>query len=135
MQQGFQNALAQVMPAAVRTGLFRSLATVYKPVRTQGPTGNFIGTTAAVSGLSNIACMDAPNGFSADETKTEPNILAGSYRHVLLAGWYPLVSNIAAGAGWQVNVDGTLYDLLGAESDSQQTQTRLKLQRVTVGTP
>lgn len=138
MQQGFGYALSSVMPLAVQTGLFISLATFYSPVQTQGPTGNYLGTYTAVSGMTNIPCMDAPESMmrpTATEAKTEPNVLAESFRHVLLNGWYPLASNASAGLGWQVDVDGTRYDLLGAESDSQHTQTRLKLQRVTVTTP
>jgi len=135
MQQGFSYALSAIMPLAVQTGLFISLATFYAPVQTQGVTGNFIGTFAAVSGMVNIPCMDAPDGFSATERKSVPDVLAERFRHVLLTGWYPLASNAAAGLGWQVDVDGTRYDLLGAESDSQHTMTRLKLQRVTVATP
>jgi hypothetical protein len=138
MQQGFQYALPDLMPLAVATGLFRSLATFYVPVQTQGPTGNWIGTTTALYGMTNIPCMDSPvssGRLMATEDRTSPVILAESYRHVLLDGWYPLASNAAAGSGWQVDIDGTLYDLLGAESDSQQTQTRLHLQRVTVATP
>ncbi len=51
----------------------------------------------------------------------------------------PGIAASVAGAGLaetsdvlSVNVDGTIYDLLGAEPDSQGTQTRLMLQLVTI---
>ncbi len=135
MQQGLSLDLAHVMAEAVATGLFRSLATFYKPVKTQGPTGNYIGTTVTVSGMVNIPCMDAPFSIGqpkATEDKQPNQTLAESFRHVLLDGWYPLVSGAAPGWGWQVNIDGTLMDLIGAESDSQNTQTRISVQRVTL---
>ena len=138
MTQGFAVALNQVMPLARRTGLFSSLATFYQPVKTQGPTGNYIGTYTAVSGMTNIPCMNAPEStgrLMADERKSEPNVLAESFRHVLLDAYYPFASNASTALGWQVDVDGTRYDLLGAESDSQQTQTRCRLQKVVVSRP
>ena len=138
MQQGFQNALAQVMPAARLTGLFSSLATFYQPVKTQGPTGNYIGTYTAVSSMANIPCMDAPESIgrpTANERKSEPNVLSESFRHVLLDSYYSFAGNAATPFGWQVDVDGTRYDLVGAEADSQRTQTRLRLQKVVVTTP
>ncbi len=135
MQQGLSLDLAHVMAEAVATGLFRSLATFYKPVKTQGPTGNYVGTTTAVAGMTNIPCMDAPFSIGqpkATEDKMPNQTLAESFRHVLLDAWYPLASGAAPNWGWQVDIDGTLFDLLGAESDSQSTQTRLRLQRVTL---
>lgn len=138
MTQGFQNALAQVMPRAVLTGLFSSLATFYQPVKTQGPTGNYIGTYTRVSGMTNIPCMDAPESVgrpTAMERKSEPDVLSEWFRHVLLDGYYSFASNASTPLGWQVDIDGTRYDLLGAESDSQNTQTRLRLQKVVVSQP
>lgn len=138
MQQGFGYAISSVMPLAAATGLFVSLATFYMPVQTQGPTGNFIGTYSAVNGMTNIPCMNAPESIgrpTATERKSEPDVLAESFRHVLLDGYYPFAGNAATGLGWRVNVDGIMYDLIGAESDSQMTQTRLRLQLVQVTTP
>ena len=34
--------------------------------------------------------------------------------------------------GWQAIVDGVTYNLLGAEADSVKTQTRLRLELVTI---
>jgi hypothetical protein len=138
MQQGFSYAIAKIMPLAVQTGLFVSLATFYQPVQTQGPTGNYLGTYTPVSGMTNIPCMDAPESIgrpTATEQKTDPNVLSESFRHVLLGGYYAFAGAAATPFGWQVNVDGVQYDLLGAEYDSQRTQTRLRLQKVVVTTP
>jgi hypothetical protein len=54
-------------------------------------------------------------------------------RHVLLNGYYALLSPATnwGSIGWRATVDGVVYDLLGAEADSQQTQTRLRLRKVT----
>lgn len=138
MTQGFQNALSQVMPAARLTGLFSSLATFYQPVKTQGPTGNYTGTYTAVPSMANIPCMDAPESLgrpTATEQKSMPNVLSESFRHVLLERYYSFAGNAATPLGWQVDIDGTRYDLLGAEADSQRTQTRLRLQKVVVSRP
>lgn len=120
------------MPLAVATGLFVSLASFSSPPTMQGPTGNPTGSYVAVAGLQSIPCMDAPmieGGSSSDETKALSEIEAKRTRHILLNTYYAQVST-AAGRGWQVTVDGVLYDLLGGESDSQRTQTRCSLQLV-----
>jgi hypothetical protein len=55
-------------------------------------------------------------------------------RHVLLDRYYDELSPATnwGDVAWQATVDGVIYDLLGAECDSQQTQTRLRLRKVTV---
>lgn len=137
--QGLGYELSAAMAQARATGLFSSLASFSSPVSTQGPTGNPIGTFSPVAGYQSIPCMDAPESIlriSAAEMKAEQQIEAERFRHVLLSACYPALRE-AAGLGWRVTVtdpkgNATLYDLTGAESDSQATQTRLKLQRVTL---
>ena len=132
--QYLQWASTQIVPTAVRSGAFRSLASFSAPVQTQGPTGTLVGTFMPVNGLQNIPCLDAPQSIRvvpSDEKKSVPRIEAGQYRHLMLDGWYPLLNN-AAGQGWQVTVDGILYDLIGSDEDSQHTQTRCKCQLVTI---
>jgi hypothetical protein len=138
MLQGYQYlqnlVIPTVMADAVATGLFVSLASFTQPPTTQGPTGNTTGAFTAIAGLQNIPCFDSPESIRivpSDEKKTVPTTEAGQYRHVLLNAWYPQVNN-GAGQGWRVTVDGVLYDLLGADQDSQSTQTRLRLQLVTL---
>lgn len=127
------------MPAAVETGLFDSLASFTQPTETQGATGNFTADQIPVAGLQDIACMDAPAAMgrvSATERRAMPQIEAERLRHVLLSDCYPTLRE-AAGLGWQCSITDplgnvTLYDLLGAEDDSQATQTRCNLQKVTI---
>lgn len=126
-QQAIQLAIQQVMPLARATGLFVSLCTLQQPdgilTGAGQPSGNYVN----VPGLVNIACMDAPLSearIQASEIKGLDEIEAFAPRHILLSGYYP---QIAAGvaAGWQVVVDGTALDLMGAESDSQAQMTRI----------
>jgi hypothetical protein len=129
-----QNAIPNVMKRAVASGLFVSLASFFAPDLIQGPTGNPVGTFTPVTGLQGIPCMDAPQSdirVSSDEVRSVTDIQAGRYRHVLLNGYYPAV---IAGwpLGWRVTIDGVIWDLAGAECDSQRTQTRLKLQLITI---
>lgn len=134
MYQGLTYEMASVMPLATDTGLFTALASFTMPVQTQGATGNLTGTQTPINGLQNIPCMNTPESIrivANDEKKSIAHILSGRYRHVLLSACYPILS-AAAGLGWQCSIDGVLYDLLGAEDDSQQTQTRVRLQLVTL---
>lgn len=128
-------AIAQVMPLAVSTGLFVSVGSAYAPTPASGAIS---GTYSAVTGLQNIACMDAP------ETTDNPTIAAGEQknmsetgsmgrRHVLLDAYYEQFSPATnwGDIGWRFTVDAVVYDIIGAECDSQRTQTRLRLRKVT----
>lgn len=129
MYQGLSYDIAGVMPAALASGLFVSLATAQAPDGNFGPSGAPSGVFANITGLVDIPCMDAPPNdarIQATEVKAVEEILAQGWRHVLLGGFYPqFVAGV--GAGWRVIVDGIIYDLIGAENDSQSTQTRLHL--------
>jgi hypothetical protein len=134
MNQSLSYELSQVMPQATLTGLFVSLATVMVPGQTQGPTGNFTGTFTPLPECTNVACMDAPPSIArvqATEVKAVAEIMAKGMRHVLLSICL-LDAPSWAGNGYRVIVDGITYDLLGAENDSQLTQTRIDLQLVTL---
>lgn len=129
MRQDTGFGVSDVMPLALATGLFKSLATIQEPdgvlVDAGQPSGNFID----VDGLVDIKAMDAPVSemtIKADETKSADNIQNFTYRHVLLGGYFPTIT-LGTRLGWRAVVDGTPYDLLGAESDSQRTQTRMYL--------
>jgi hypothetical protein len=133
--QGLGREIAAVMPLAVATGLFVSLCSAWAPTGALTASGAPTGTYAPVSGLQNIPCMNAPTSekrITADEAKSESQVLSTNSSHVLLAGYYPLFPAVGADAGWQVHIDGVTYDLLGAESDSQDTQTRLNVQVVQI---
>jgi hypothetical protein len=134
MLQTLAYPISQVRPAVTAAGLDVSLATFQSLDSTQGPTGNPVGTYTNVAGLVNIPCMDAPlapGTISALEAKALAEIESKGIRHVSLAGYYPAV---VAGwpQGWRAVIDGLVYDVIGAEADSQNSQTRVKLQQVTV---
>lgn len=137
--QGLAREIGSVMVIARASGLFVSAASFSQPPVTQGPTGNITGNYTPITGLTAIPCMNAPQSdirVSSDEVRTVTDIQAGRYRHVLLDDYYPAV---IAGwpQGWRVTITDpnsvvTLYTMTGAEADSQSTQTRLKLQVVTL---
>lgn len=136
---GFQSilarSLARVMPAAVAAGLLRSTCDIQQPDGTFSTNGTPSGNFTDVFGLVGIRCMDAPesdNRIQATELKQLAEIMAKGLRHVLLDTYYPQLDT-AAGLGWRAVIDGVVYDLMGAEKDSQRSQTRLKLQLVEVG--
>src|SRR5580658_2274488 len=133
----------QLMPAVQKAGLFPSLCTIQQPdgnLTTDGaPSGVFLNVT----GLVNIPCRNSvpsDGAIQATEARDLEEILSKSYRHIALNGYYPILFTAAlfegspggAQLGWQAIVDGVTYNLLGAEPDSCQTQTRLRLQLVTI---
>ena len=142
MNQNFiENAITQVMPAAVATGLFVSLFTAQEPVPTQEANGAIAFDYVNVSGLVNIACMDAPESLAnivATEVRALEEITAAEIRHVLLDAWYPQLDagwrgeNADGKGAWIALVDGFQYEIAGVESDSQQTQTRVRMKLATV---
>ncbi len=134
MLQTMAYAVSQVRPAVTAAGLDVSLATFQSLDIAQGSTGNPVGTYTDVAGLVNIPCMDAPlapGTISALEAKALAEIESKGIRHVSLAGYFPAVVT-GWPMGWRAVVDGIVYDVLGAEADSQNSQTRVKLQLVTV---
>jgi hypothetical protein len=124
--------VSQVMPKVVASGLLVSTCVIQAPsgavTAYNQPDGTFVDILTA-------QCEDAPLGFGggidANETKQLSDTLAGGYRHVFLAAYYPQIPT-GTGSGWRAVIDGTVYDLLGAENDSQRSQTRLRLQLVTI---
>ncbi len=135
MLQTIAYPISQVRPAVTQAGLDVSLATFQSLDSAQGSTGNPVGTYTNVAGLVDIPCMDAPlapGTISALEAKALAEIESKGIRHVSLDNYYPAV---VAGwpEGWRCIIDGITYDLIGAEADSQNSQTRVKLQIVTVG--
>jgi hypothetical protein len=123
------DSLAAVMPSALATGLFISLCTLQQPSGNTGPSGAPDGTWVDVPGLVNIPCMAPPissAAITADEVRTLAEVLAFEIKHVLLNRRYPAAEGGAA-VGWRAVVDGTNYTLMGAESDSQDVMTRLRI--------
>ncbi len=135
MNQSLSYELDGIMPAVIATGLLVSLFTAQAPGSVLGGTGAPDGTYANVLGLVDIRCTAPPYSFSdtgikADEMKAVPEIAAEGFLHTLLEGYYPL---LAAGwrSGWRCLIDGTNYDILGVESDSQSKMTRVSVRLVT----
>jgi hypothetical protein len=140
MQIAFDALTQQLMPRATQTGLFDSTCTIQAPNGQLGPSGAPVGTYANVAGLVGVLCMDAPPSMmrvQATEQKTLPYVEAKRLRHVLLSGYFPQIE-VNVSNGWRAVVTRTAtgtaitYDILGAETDSQSTQTRLELQVVGV---
>lgn len=139
-QSPFPGLVQAVMPRAVQGGTFTSTCTIQAPDGAMGASGAPSGTYANVVGLVGVPCMDAPPSVArvqATEVKALAEIMAKGMRHVLLNGYFPqIVAGVAT--GWRAIVTRTAtgesvtYDILGAEVDSQSTQTRLELQLVGV---
>ncbi|HET9304871.1 MAG TPA: hypothetical protein VFO46_02480 [Candidatus Sulfotelmatobacter sp.] len=122
------------MPAVLRSGLMNAKATLLQPDGTLGPGGAPSGNYVPITGLTNLACIDAVprvGTIEATEMREIKEIQAQAYRHVALAGDYfaalfPLVKH-----GLQCSItdpNGTaVYMVFGVEPDSQATQTRLHL--------
>jgi len=135
MNQSLSYELDGIMPAVIATGLLVSMFTAQMPSSDLGGTGAPDGTYANVLGLVNIACTAPPYNFSdtsirADEMKAIPEIAATGPLHVLLDANYPLL-NAGWRGGWRCLIDGTNYDILGVESDSQSKMTRVSVRLVT----
>jgi hypothetical protein len=131
MNQDLTYEIEQVMPLAVESGLFVSMATILSPSVTQGPTGNTTSEFTAIDGLTDIQCMNAPLSearISSTEMKDVSRVIAAGMRHVLLASFFPNCKEWNE-LGYACTVDGVLYDIIGAEADSQEIMTRLHLQR------
>ena len=127
------------MPQVISTGLLDELFTAQKPDGGQTSTGASDGNFLDVPGLINIACnaaVQSSTGISPTEIRELEEILAKAPRHVmldadytaLLAGWRD---------GWRAVVtypNGvvTTYILIGVETDSQTTHTRVELSEVSV---
>lgn len=140
-QNMVQTELPGVMQTFVDTGLMVSRCTFQKPTGATGGSGAANNTYVDVAGLVAIPCMDAPPSpirVTAGEARSASEIVAYETRHVALNGWYPVVysgwrGNDAEGTGaWQAVVDGIAFTVLGVETDSQRTQTRLTLKLATI---
>lgn len=136
MNQGLSYEVAQVMPQATLTGLFSSLCTIQKPDGLYVGAGQPSGTYVNVTGLVNIPCMDSVPSIArvqATEVRELQEIMSKGFRHVLLDNYYPeATADGQIPTSWRAVVDSVNYNILGVEHDSQNTQTRLELQLVTI---
>jgi hypothetical protein len=127
--------LSYVMDEVRASGLLTSLCTITVPPAstTFGDSGAMDPTTAwaDLPGHVAIPCKDAPintgDGVSVTELKSMEDIQAVNLRHVLLDNYYPLIL-----ASYRATVDGKVYDIVNAESDSHRQMTRLALELRTI---
>jgi hypothetical protein len=142
MYQGIASDFPQIMTEMSATGLFAlATCTIQQPNLTQDSDGAPLSYPPTnVAGLIDIPCMQAvlsASAIQATEVKALAEIMDKQLKHVLLSGYYP---QILATQWAQINVlnlDGSIalsitMDILGVESDSQTSMTRLKLQLVEV---
>ena len=139
MYQGLDFQIAGIMNKVIQTGLLRESCVIQEPdgatTSTNAPSGNYVN----VVGLDSIFCtsaVESNRNVTPNEERSLPQIEDTALRHVMLDANYPA---ILAGwrNGWRAIItypDGTVtaYDIKGAETDSQTTHTRMKLQEVTV---
>lgn len=137
MYQGIQYEIEAVLPEAITEGRFQSLCTIQAPDGAYGPSGAPSNNYVNVAGLVGLSCQDEPPSMAriqATEVKALADIMSLNLRHVLLAGYYPA---IAQNTNWRAVItaaDGVtvvVYDILGAESDSQGQFTRMEVRVVT----
>lgn len=127
------------MPLVVATGLLVDVFTAQQPDAGQTSTGANSGGYTNVIGLDSIPCMAAVNSMSTiapSELRQVKEILDKAPRHVMLDANYPAIID-GWRAGWRAVVvypDGTstVYDIIGAETDSQTSHTRVELNKVSV---
>jgi hypothetical protein len=156
MYQGLIGGISGVMDIYRASGLAVSLCTIQGPATPTGspivwqpatepyvdPQGTAPGIYANIPGLVNLPCQDAPEsegGVTATEIKALSETASIEVRHVLLAGYYPQLDTLTnwGDIGWRAIITNpfgvtTTFDILGAEVDSQRTQTRLKVRQVSL---
>ncbi len=129
-----QRAIAKVMPAAARSGLFVSLATFQSSDANDFPDGWPSGDYQDLPGLVDLPCMLAPEDLSyiaATEDKAAQTITSRSLFHVTFTTIYPSIVD-GWHTGWRVVVDGVAYDLVGAGADSQGQHSVVKGRLVSI---
>jgi hypothetical protein len=125
--QGLGLAIDSAITQAYATGLLSSLATIQQRTNTVSATGQpNLSTWTNIAGLVNIACqfsIQRPAMPNPSATMREPQQFDTlTQYHVLLDGYYPQILQ-----EHQAVVNGTAYEIMAVESDSQQTMTRLAL--------
>lgn len=120
MNQSITADLDSVMVDAIDSQLLTSLCTIARPSGDFDPGGAPDVDAPYVPVAEDIPCMMRP--LTANETKDLPQVLSSRMKRLLLDGYYPDIA-----AKDRATVDGTDYDILGVESDSQRRSTLLNL--------
>lgn len=137
MYQGLGYDFADVVPAVLASGIVNSLCTFQAPDGVLIGAGQPSGVYVDVAGYVGIQCMDAPTSdmrITADERKSIDQVESDNSSHIWLAGYYPEVNDNTVWRAVITDAAGnvTIYDVLGAEGDSQAKTTRVKVQVATV---
>lgn len=144
MNQSLALGAAAVVQSVLDAGLAVSTMTVQAPPITLDSTGAPTGPYTDVPGLVDLTCMNAPdnvgNSLSASEQNAMAQVESMALRHVLIPGYYSELSPDTnwGDVGWRAVLTNTVtgqvqtYDIRGAETDSQSSQTRLCLRKVGV---
>lgn len=140
MNQGIDGSIKAVMAEVLKSGLLSSLCTITVPphVYDAGGAPDPAAPYLPLAMHQNIPCTDPPLSIgdtpAASELKDLAEIMAKNSLHVLLGGFYPaIIPDYRALIAPKSNPSATVeYDIVGVESDSQNTQTRLAVQRVTI---
>lgn len=130
VNQSLAYELAQVMPAVQVTGLLRSTCSFFLRPGGATPTTDAAGQVdletgeyTPVAGLQAIACMLSVEKVSIPDirgtVRTETEFREEYDRHLLLDNAYPAVQQ-----QYLVQVDGTFYEVMSVETDSQAVATR-----------
>ncbi len=133
-QAMISRAIAGVMPAAARTGLFVSLATFQSSDAADFPDGFYSGDYQDLPGLVDLQCMMAPEDLSyiaGSENKAPQAITSTAMFHVSFTTIYPTIPN-GQRNGWRVVVDGTAYDFVSAAPDSQGQHSVARVRLVSI---
>jgi hypothetical protein len=125
--QGLGLAIDSAITQANATGLLSSLATIQQRTNTVSATGQpNLSTWNNIADLVDIPCQFSiqrpamPNPSATVRMPQQVDTL--TQYHVLLNGYYPQILQ-----EHQAVVNGTAYEILAVEPDSQQTMTRLAL--------
>lgn len=140
MNQGIEESIKAVMPEVLKSGLMTSLCTITVPphVYDAGGAPDPAAPYIPLAMHQDIPCTDPPlsigDRVQPTEMKELAEILSKNVLHVLLGGYYPaIITEYRALLAPKSDPTATIeYDIVGIENDSQNTQTRLAVQRVTV---
>lgn len=131
MYQGIQYDLNAVTVEAAKAGQFPNLCTIQDIPGTYDTIGAPTMTFTNVTGLVNIPCKSAPPSKSSlagsAEMRMEDRTSEKQERHVVLNGYYPAIVK-----RMRAVIDGQPWNIMGVESDSFETVTRLYVQEYTV---
>lgn len=137
MNQSLNYDLTATVAAVRAANLYSSCVTVRQATNIPDVVGQVDLTSAGfadIAGAVAVPCMRAPISparIYADETKFQNSVESLNVFHLLLDGYYAQVPEAEASlATLQAVVDGVTHEVLGVESDSQKTMTRLKIRQV-----